>query len=459
MSASAPGSSQDVFYARSNIVPLPLIERAHGVYMWDDAGNEYIDVSSGPVVSNIGHGNERVAEAMARQARQMDFAYSRVARHRPNMDLCARLSALAGPGYERVCLASGGSEAMEIALKFARQYVVATGRPEKRHIITLEPSYHGGTIATLAITGDPALDAFTEGFAVRAEHIPAPLQYRVPAGHTRESWRMACADALEEKIRDLGPENVLAFVMEPIGGLATGALPMAEDYANRIRAICDRYGVYLIYDEVLCGVGRSGRFLASHAWPQARADLVVLAKGLGAGYTPLAAMLAPAAMVDDLAARTGFNFSHTYSANPISCAVGLAVLDEYERFDLIAAASARGDTLRRGMEALAEKHPCIGDVRGEGLLMAVELVHDRAARTPFPADFLPTERVRICGLRNGLMIYSRRTANGRHGDWFIVAPPLTISEAECAELLARLDRTLGDLEQEAAIELGSGESA
>jgi len=441
--------AQDTFYARSNAVPLPLIVRAEGVRMWDDAGTEYIDVSSGPVVSNIGHGNPRVADAMARQAKEVDFAYARVARHRPNIELVQRLSDLAGPGYERVCLASGGSEAMEIALKFLRQYALATGQPQKRKIISLDPSYHGGTIATLAITGDPGLDAFVEGFAIRSERIPAPMQYRLPDNYTAQTWRMACADALEDRIRTLGAENVLAFVMEPVGGLATGALCIQEDYANRIRDICTRHGVWLVYDEVLCGTGRTGRFLASHAWAEARADIVVLAKGLGAGYSPLAAMLAPAAMVDRLAELTGFNFSHTYNANPISCAVGLAVLDEYERMGLIEAARVRGAQLRAGLERLAKHRRCIGDVRGEGLLLAVELVQDQSCKQPFSERFMPTERVRICGLRHGLIIYSRRTANGRFGDWFMVAPPLTITAQECEDLLEKLDQTLAELEAEA----------
>jgi adenosylmethionine-8-amino-7-oxononanoate aminotransferase len=444
------GGPQDLFYARSNIVPLPLIVRAEGVWMWDEEGKAYIDVSSGPVVSNIGHGNRHVAEAMATQARTMDFAYSRVARHQPNIDLTRRIAELAGPGYERVCLASGGSEAMEIALKFFRQYVIATGRADKRRIVTLQPSYHGGTIATLAITGDEALDAFIDGFAVPSERVPAPFQYRVPAGHTPDSYRMACADALENKILEIGPDQVLAFVIEPIGGLATGALPMEEDYMNRVREICDRHGVFLVYDEVLCGTGRSGRFLASHAWPRARADAVVLAKGLGSGYTPLGATLLPAALVDQLAGLTGFNFSHTYCANPVTCATGLAVLDEYARLGLVQAAKQRGVSLRARLDDLAREHACIGDIRGQGLLMAVELVADRESKATYPAGFPATEHIRIAGLDNGLMIYSRRTADGRHGDWFIVAPPLTITEDECDELARRLDRTLTDFERRAA---------
>jgi len=438
------GGPQDIFYSTSNIVPLPLIVRAEGIWMYIDEGNCYIDVSSGPVVSNVGHGNTRVADAMAAQARTMDFAYSRVSRHQQNIDLTRRISKLAGPGYERTCLASRGSEAMELALKFLRQYVVAKGQPQKQRNITLSPSYHGGTIATLAITGDDALDPFIDGFAVKSERIPAPFQYRVPEGHAPESYHMECAEALETKILELGAEKVLAFAVEPVGGLASGAQMLSENYANRVRKICTKHGVYLIYDEILCGTGRTGRSLASHAWPDAHADVVVLAKGLGSGYAPLSAALLSATMADELADLTGFNFSHTYSANPVACATGMAVLDEYENQGLVEAAAIRGASVKARLEKLAEKHACIGDIRGAGLLMAVELVTDRDTKASYPASFSATEQIRIFGLQHGLIIYSRRTADGQFGDWFMVAPPLTITEDECDDLVVRLDATLSD---------------
>ena len=453
MSTNQCGNAQDAFYATGNIVPLPLIVRAEGIWMYDDVGRAYIDASSGPVVSNLGHGNARVIDAMATQARRLDFAYSRVSRHQSNIDLTHRISELAGPGYERVCLASGGSEAIEIAIKFLRQYVVAKHQLDKKRIITLSPSYHGGTIATLAITGDDTLDPFIDGFAMKSDRIPAPFQYRLPDGQTRQNYRLACAQALEDKILEIGAENILTFIVEPIGGLATGALVLSEDYVNRIRKICTQYGVYLIYDEVMCGTGRAGRFLASHAWPDARADVVVLAKGLGSGYTPLGAVMVPGTMADELAELTGFNFSHTYNANPISCATGIAVLEEYDRLNLIEAAAERGKSLKARLETLATKYPCMGDVRGAGLMMAVELVQNPDTKATFPASYPPTEHVRIFGLKHGLLLYSRRTAGGRYGDWFMVAPPLTITEDECDELVDRLDATLNDFSKAACTHL------
>lgn len=458
MTRGEAGIAQDSFYASSSIVPLPMMVRAEGIHFWDREGREYIDVSSGPVVSNIGHGNREVAAAMAEQAQTLDFAYSRLCRHQPNIELAEQITALAGPGYERVALASGGSEAMEIALKFLRQFVIATGRPQKHRIITLSPSYHGGTIATLGISGDPALGPFLENFAVTSAKIPAPLQYRLPEGHSRTSYRMHCADALEAKIAELGAETVLAFVIEPVGGLATGAQPLEADYARRIREICNRHDVYLVYDEILCGSGRTGRFLASHGLPDAAADLVVLAKGLAAGYAPLGAVLMPASMVSLLAERTGFNYSHTYNANPICCATANAVLKIYKRDGLFEAAVERGAQIRKGLEELMKKYAVIGDIRGLGLLMAVELVADPATKTCFPPSFPATEHIRIAGLDNGLMIYSRRTADGANGDWFMISPPLTITADECTELLRRLDAALSDFAARADCFLAGSES-
>jgi len=438
------GGFQEAFYAKGNIVPTPLIERAEGIYMWDSEDNEYIDASSGPMVSGIGHGNARVAEAMADQARRMEYAYTRVARNRPNWDYAERLAGLAGPGFERVGLASGGSEAVDNALKFVRQYAVATGQPAKRHIISCQPSYHGATISTLAVSGDDAFTVFLEGFAQTSAKIPAPFSYRLPADHSRESYATACADALEAKILELGAENTLAFIFEPVGGLSTGCVVPPARYFRRVRDICDAHGVFLIFDEVLCGAGRTGKFLAAHHWPDALPDIVVKAKGLGAGYAPLGAMLAPARLVDELAGLTGCEFSYSYNAHPVSCAAGLAVLDEYVGSNLVQAAEVQGRAVRAGLKALQQRYPVIGDIRGLGLLLAVELVADPLTKAPLPAELKPTEKIRIHGLNNGVMLYSRATSGCKYGHWFIVSPPLNITDDECAEMLRRIDRTLAD---------------
>lgn len=439
------GGGQAAFYSNSNVVPLPLIEKAAGVHMWDDRGNRYVDVSSGPAVSNIGHGNTRVADAMTYQARQLEYAWAQVVQNRPNLDLSARLARLAGPGFERVSLTSGGSEAMENAIKLLRQYAIATKEPSRTKIISCLPSYHGATVSTLAISGDTRLEAFLNGFAEPSPKVPAPLSYRVPPEFDVSSYADFCADALEAKIVELGAENVLAFIIEPVGGLSTGCLVPPDKYFYRIRDICTRHGVRLVFDEILCGMGRTGKFLTAHHWPDALPDIITMAKGLASGYSPLGAVLAPADIVDQLAELSGFEFQYSYNANPVSCAAGLAVLDEYDRLDLVNQAAVMGQALREGLEQLKSEFQIIGDIRGLGMLLAVELVSDRQTKAPMPIESAVTEKVRSHGLNNGLMIYARTTCHGMYGQWFLVSPPLTITQEEVGDLLERLAATLNDL--------------
>lgn len=441
----AVGGTQDVFYARGSLVQLPLIERAAGVYMWDEDGNRYLDASSGPMVSALGHANEAVVEAMARQARLLDYAYTRVARSRRNLEYADRLARLAGPGFERVFLTSGGSEAVDAAIKLLRRHAVATGRASRSRVVSLLPSYHGATSGATALTGDEALEPLLHGFAVAADKVPAPLSYRLPARHTPESYALECAEALEAKIVELGPESVLAFILEPVGGLATGAVVPPPAYFRAVRDICTRHGIHLVFDEILCGTGRTGKFITAHHWPDALPDVIVMAKGLGAGYSPLGAVLAPASIVDELAGLGGYESSYSYNANPISCAVGLAVLDEFDRLELVDRARTVGALLRKGLEEIADRSPIVGDVRGLGMLLAVELVADKESKAPLATEARPTERIRAHALRNGVMLYSRQTSGGRYGHWFMVAPPLTISDAESAELLERTEAAVRGL--------------
>ena len=442
------GGTQDVFYSRAGIAALPLIARAEGVRMWDEAGNEYIDASCGPMVSCLGHGNERVIEAMASQARRLDYAFTLVARNRPNAALAERLARLAGAGFERVAFASGGSEVMDRALQFARQFALATGHPSRRAIITLEPSYHGGTLATSAISGDQSRSAFFKGFTQVSHTVPAPMPYRRPEGVSVDAHEAACAAALERKVAELGAQNVLAFVIEPIGGISRGAVVPSGGHMRAVRDICTRHGVLLIFDEIITGVGRTGPFFAMSHWPDAKPDILVIAKALGAGYAPIGAMLAPAAMVDRLADLTGFEFAYSYNANPIACAAALAVLDEIEERDLLANARLRAVQLEAGLRGLAERFAIIGDVRGRGLYWAVELVRDRQTKEILPQEFRPTDRIRNHALRHGLMVYARITSQGRYGHWFTIAPALSTTESECTEILQRLEQALSSFEDE-----------
>jgi adenosylmethionine-8-amino-7-oxononanoate aminotransferase len=423
---------------------MPTIVAGDGIHVIDDRGRRLLDVASGPFLANLGQGNERVLQAMLEQGRRLTYTYSRTTRHAANARLTEQLATLAGPGFERVHLTSGGSEAVEMALKFLRQYAVANGQPERHRVISMLPGYHGATTQTLGLNGDLAAPALWGPLTVPSEKIPAPLAFRA---ESPEAAAAASISALEETILRIGAEQVLAFVMEPIGGQASGANVPPASFARGVRRVCDRYGVHLVFDEVVSAF-RTGRFLAAQHDPDVRPDAVVIAKGLGAGYAPLGAFLAPAALVDSLAQTSGFVVSHSYDANPIACAAGSAVIDEVVDRDLIGNASRMGARIRTGLEEIAGRCPLVGDVRGRGLLLAIELVADRATLARFPADQDPGALIAQRGRDHGLLLYSRRQNAGRFGDWLMIAPPLVIDEAGCDELLTGLSATLEDAASE-----------
>ncbi len=444
------GGSVLSFYSPKGSPRPPRIGRAEGVYLWDADGRRYLDATAGAVVANIGHGNPHVLAAMQAQAARVSFAYPRFFESEHNVALADRVCALASPGFDRAFFVSGGSEANEAALKLARQYAVVTGQGSRWKVISRNPSYHGSTLGALAVTGDEHTSSIYGPMVRTMPKVPAPLSYRLPKGESVDSHAMACADALERAIEQEGPESVLAFILEPIGGLSTGTVVSPPAYFERVRRICDRHGVLLIYDEIMSGAGRTGRFLAAHHWPAARPDIVTLAKGLAAGYTPLGCVLVPERIVDAVAGSGGFVHGHTYFTNPLSCAVAHAVMDEVERLDLVARARERGESLRRRLDALAQRSPLVGDVRGLGLLAAIELVADKGTRRALPAAFNAPARLTVHGLRHGIALYNRRANLGAFGDFQMITPPLTISESELDELVERLERSLEDLAAEVA---------
>jgi adenosylmethionine-8-amino-7-oxononanoate aminotransferase len=432
------GGTQDVFFPRSGMDDLPTIVAGEGVYLIDDAGRRLLDVCSGPFLASLGQGNERVLQAMLGQGRRLTYTYSRTTRHGANAELTRRLAALAGPGLERAHLTSGGSEAVEMALKLLRAHAVAAGQPGRHRVISLMPGYHGATLQTLALNGDVGVPALWGPMTVESEKIPAPLTFRAPSP---EAAADASCAALEAAIARIGPEQVLAFVMEPVGGQASGANVPHPSFARRAREICTHYGIHLVFDEIVSAF-RTGHFLAAHHDPQAMPDVAVLAKGLAAGYAPLGAVLVSAALAEEVAAATGFTVSHSYDANPIACAAGAAVLDEITERGLIGRAVALGARLRDGLNQIAGNSPLIGDVRGRGLLLAVELVADKQTSQRFPGHADPAAIIRRHGLDHGLLLYSRRQNVGRYGDWLLIAPPLVVDEPTCDELIDRLEATL-----------------
>ncbi len=442
------GGPVQLFYQKKGAKRRPTVARAEGIYMWDTDGRRYIDASSGPVVSNIGHGNKRVLEAMIEQAKKVAFASRAVFENEPNVALADLLTGLAGPGLERAFFVSGGSEATEAAIKLARQYAVTQGESQRWKVIARDPGYHGASLGAVAVSGDPQSEATFGSLIKVMPKAPAPFTYRLPANHDADSYARHCAAALDDIIRREGPETVLAFIMEPVGGLATGALVAPDHYYGAVREICDRHGVLLIFDEVMSGAGRTGSFLAADHWPAGRPDLVTLAKGIAAGYTPMGAVLASDRMVSAVAQAGGFLHGHTYAANPLSCAIGHAVVSEMIEQNLMANATKMGALLRDRLEALKAKSAILGDVRGKGLLMAIEIVGDKETKSILPAERQAVYRIIELGIERGLLLYSRRTADGKYGEWLMVSPPLIVTAAEIEEIVALIGETLAAYEAE-----------
>ena len=419
----------------------PMVARAEGIYVWDREGRRYIDGSSGAMVANIGHGNPRVLAAMRWQMEEATFAYRLHFENEAAETLARRIAGRMPRGLDRVFFVSGGSEAVESCLKLARQHALATGAPGRYKVISRFPSYHGATLGALAVTGYTPMTAPFAPMMLEMPKIPAPTCYLDRDDLDWQARGLRYAEMLGQEIRHQGPETVLAFIMEPVGGASTGALVAPDSYYARIREICDEYGVLLILDEVMSGAGRTGRFLAAEHW-NLRPDIVALSKGFAAGYAPLGAMVADRRLVEPVLDKGGFIHGYTYAGNPLACAAGLAVLEEIESQDLMGNATRMGALLKAGLATLMARFSCIGDVRGRGLLLAFELVADRATMQPLPAELNAHSRLVEIAYRRGLIIYSRRTRGGLEGDHFMVCPPMIVTEAQIAEILALLEESL-----------------
>ena len=442
------GGGMMTFAAKPGAQRPPRIVRGEGLYLWDTNGRRLIDGSSGPVAVNLGHGNKRILAAMQAQAGKVTFTHYSQFESEANLELADLLTGLAGQDFERAWFCSGGSEAVEATLKFCRQHAVMTGQGTRWKVISRATSYHGNTLGALSVTGDTNAHAMFGPMMQSMPKVPTPFSYRVPDNFTVESYARHCATELERAIEREGPESALAFIMEPVGGVSTGALVVPDEYIRMVRDICTRHGVLLIFDEVITGVGRTGKFLAAHHLPEARPDLIVLAKGLTGGYTPFGAMLAPASMVATVANGGGFMHGHTYTGNPMSCAIAHAALSEVVDRKLADNAARMGAVLKDKLHALAARTPLVGDVRGKGLLCALEIVADKATKRMTPLEHVAPSRLQALALEQGLSIYCRRTNGGRDGDWVMVSPPLIAELHHIDEIVASLERTLRALADE-----------
>lgn len=420
----------------------PELDRAEGVYMWDVSGKRYLDGSSGAMVCNIGHSNPQVLEAMRRQMEKSTFGYRLHFETEPAERLAAKTAALSPPGLDRVFFVSGGSEAVESAIKLARQYTLAVRQPERWKIISRTPSYHGCTLGALALTGYEPLTAPFDPMMQEMPKIPAPRAYLDGLNREDPATGRHYADMLEQRILAEGAETVLAFIVEPVGGASTGALVPPAGYMERIREICDRYGILLIHDEVMTGGGRTGRFFGSEHWEDAAPDIIAISKGFGAGYVPLGAMIAHERLVEPVLDAGGFAHGFTYAGNPLACTAGLAVMEQIEARGMIGNAERMGDLLKTRLTGLMNRYPFIGDVRGLGLLLAFELVADRTTMEPLPPAMKAFERLVDIAYGNGLIIYSRRTRGGTQGDHFLVCPPMIVTEEQIDEIMTQLTASL-----------------
>lgn len=433
----------------------PLLDRARGIYMWDTSGKRYLDGSSGAMVCNIGHSNPAVLAAMRQQMDKSTFGYRLHFETGPGEMLARKTAGLAPADLNRVFFVSGGSEAVESAIKLARQYAIASGQAQRWKVISRSPSYHGATLGALALTGYAPLTAPFDPMMRPMPKIPAPRAYLDGLDMAAVTTGHHYGDMLEDQILAQGPETVLAFIVEPVGGASTGALVPPAGYMQRIRAICDRYGVLLIHDEVMSGGGRTGRFFGADHW-DAPPDIIAISKGFGAGYVPLGAMIAGDRIVEAVLDSGGFVHGFTYAGNPLACAAGLAVINEIEAQGLTRNAARMGDLLKARLAGLMDRYPFIGDVRGLGLLLAFELVADRDTMAPLPEQMNAHDRLVDIAYDKGLIIYSRRTRGGYSGDHFLVCPPMIITEDGIDEIMSGLTAALDQFATEAGLGI-SGE--
>jgi adenosylmethionine-8-amino-7-oxononanoate aminotransferase len=423
-----------------------MLERAEGVYIWDVNGRRYLDGSSGAMVSNIGHSDLRVIDAMRRQMGKSTFGYRLHFETEPGEMLAAKVAQLCPAGMEKVFFVSGGSEAVESAIKLARQYAVTVGQGSRWKVISRSPSYHGSTLGALALTGyAPLSDPFLPMMQAMPK-IPAPRAYLDGLDMADPATGLHYAAMLEAKILEEGADSVLAFIQEPIGGASTGALVPPAGYMKAVREICDRYGILLIHDEVMSGGGRTGRFLGAEHWDVA-ADIIAISKGFGAGYAPLGAMIAHERLVEPVLDAGGFMHGHTYAGNPLACAAGLAVLEVIEADDLIGNAARMGAVLKSRLTDLMQRFAFIGDVRGEGLLLAFELVSDRQTMAPLPKELSAYVELVEMAYEEGLVIYSRRSRDGVEGDHFLVCPPMIATSEHVEEIMQKLTVSLDKFER------------
>lgn len=427
-------------FGRSTKGALPTAVAGDGCYLIDASGKRYLDGSGGAAVSCLGHSNAAVRAALHAQLDQVAFAHTGFFTSEPAEQLADTLVAAAPEGIERVYLVSGGSEAVEASLKLARQYFLEIGQPQRHRVIARRQSYHGNTLGALATGGNEWRRAQFAPMLVETSHISPCYEYRERAeGESLEAYGLRAADELEAEIQRLGPESVMAFVAEPVVGATAGAVPAVPGYLKRIREICDRHGVLLILDEVMCGMGRTGYLFACQE-DGVSPDMITIAKGLGAGYQPIGALLVQGKIYDAIAAGSGFfQHGHTYMGHAMAAAAANAVLGEIQSRELLMRVRMQGEKLDAALRAELGQNPHVGDIRGRGLFRGVELVESRETKAPFDPARKLNARIKAEAFAAGLICYPMGgTIDGLRGDHVLLAPPFIIEDAQIDELVGKL---------------------
>ena len=420
--------------------PLATAVRGEGCYIYDAQGRAYLDGSGGAAVSCLGHSDPDVRAAIHGQLDQLAFAHTGFFTSEAAESLADTLIANAPAGIDKVYLLSGGSEAVEAAIKLARQYFLETSAPERHRVIARRQSYHGNTLGALAAGGNAWRREKYAPLLVETSHIAPCFEYRERMdGESAWDYGQRAANELEAEILRLGPDTVMAFIAEPVVGATAGAVPAVDGYFTCIREICDQYGVLLILDEVMCGMGRTGRLFACEHDAIAP-DIVTIAKGLGAGYAPIGAMLCTGTIYEAIASGSGsFQHGHTYHGHPLAAATGKAVLDAILGRNLLDRVVAQGDALTAALQQAFGQHPHVGDIRGRGLFRGLELVEDRETKRPFDPNRKLHAKVKAAALENGLICYpAGGTIDGKSGDHILLAPPFIIEDSQIEELVTKL---------------------
>ncbi|HEX9182023.1 MAG TPA: aspartate aminotransferase family protein [Burkholderiales bacterium] len=422
----------------------PMAVRGEGAYLFDREGRRYLDASGGAAVSCLGHSDPDVIKAIQRQLEKLPFAHTSFFTNEPMEALADALIARAPKSFDKVYFVSGGSEAIEAALKLARQYFVEKGEPQRAHVIGRRQSYHGNTLGALAVGGNAWRRKQFEPLLVKTSHVSPCYAYRgKQPGETDAAYGERLAAELEQTIRNLGEKSVIAFVAETVAGATIGAVPPVPGYFKRVREICERYGVLLILDEVMCGMGRCGTL---YAFEQEGVvpDLVTVAKGLGAGYQPIGATLVAKHVYEAIVSGSGFfQHGHTYLGHAAACAGALAVQRRLHDDGLLARVRVLGERLESKLRAAFGEHPHVGDIRGRGLFWGLELVAERASKRPFDPKLRVHARLKREALNAGLMCYPMGgTLDGVQGDHVLLAPPFIVEEAQLDELVAKLGAAL-----------------